>query len=381
MKAPLDSSIAADSAAERQRRLAAARQWGDFTQAYSTAVQQGLERFWHGDGYLAFQTKWRIACVLGDPVAPPALVEPLLRAFLAKHRRACFWQISRTTAETLQRLGLWINEMGVDTRIELSDYDFTGKLKERFRHATNWFEKHRYFVCEGMFLRVGGNLSREGEAAAEPRRASDAIPKGSAGASRSQERVTSDSATIAVDAAEIAQLSAAWQQSRKIRTTVRFFNRPIVLADEPDVRKFFLVAPTGQVEAFVFFDPLYRAGAVVGYSPAIKRRAPAAPLRAEEGIMRYAIEQFQREGRQRVMLGLSPLAGIEDREFRYNPLVRLTWSRGMNAWWINRYFYNLRGHADFKRRFGGVEEKTYYASDALFNDPRVIATLRLAGVL
>ena len=32
-------------------------------------------------------------------------------------------------------------------------------------------------------------------------------------------------------------------------------------------------------------------------------------------------------------------------------------------------------------RFDGVEEQTYFASDALFNDIRVVASLRLAGVL
>ena len=81
------------------------------------------------------------------------------------------------------------------------------------------------------------------------------------------------------------------------------------------------------------------------------------------------------------MLGLSPLAGIEDREFRANRLIHMSWSRGLNAWWVNRFFYNLAGHADFKRRFDGVEEQTYYASNCLFNDFRVIASLRLAGAL
>ena len=97
--------------------------------------------------------------------------------------------------------------------------------------------------------------------------------------------------------------------------------------------------------------------------------------------MKAAIEQFQQEGVQRVMLGLSPLAGIEDREFRANRLTHFSWSRGMNAWWLNRFFYNLRGHADFKRRFEGIEEQTYYASDCLFNDFRVVAMLRMAGAL
>jgi phosphatidylglycerol lysyltransferase len=154
-----------------------------------------------------------------------------------------------------------------------------------------------------------------------------------------------------------------------------------VLKDEVDVRKFFLCAPAGEPVALVSFDPIYRAGQVIGYSPAIKRRLPDAPLRAEEGIMKHAIECFQVEGRELVMLGLSPMAGIRDQEFRANRLQHWGWSRALEAWWVNRFFYNLAGHADFKRRFGGLEEQTYFASDCLLNDFRVVATLRMAGAL
>ena len=97
--------------------------------------------------------------------------------------------------------------------------------------------------------------------------------------------------------------------------------------------------------------------------------------------MKFGMELFQQEGRECVMLGLSPLAGIQDAEFRANPLVHLSWIRGLNASWVNRFFYNLRGHADFKKRFYGLEEQTYYASDCLLNDFRVIASLRLVGAL
>jgi phosphatidylglycerol lysyltransferase len=334
---PIGGSEASQTA-DQLRCLEQVRQWGDFTQAYSTAVQTGLERFWHRDAYLAYQVKWRVACVLGDPVGPDDQHEPLLREFLAAHRTTCFWQVSRVTARILAERGFWINEMGVDTRLDLADYAFTGRRKERLRAATNWLDRHAYTIREGSY---GQDIDRD----------------------------------------EIRSLSGAWQATRQTRRTVRFFNRPIVYRDEPDVRKFFLFDPQGRVAALVSFDPLYRRGEVIGYSPAIKRRLPTAPLRAEEGLMKRAIEQFQREGRERIMLGLSPLAGIRDEEFRANRLIHFSWSRGLDAWWVNRYFYNLRGHADFKRRFGGREEPTYYASDCLFNDFRVIATLRLAGAL
>jgi len=325
-------------AVEIDGRLALVRQFGTFTQAYSTAVQEGLERFWHHDCYLAYRKKWGVACVLADPVGPAELHEPLLRAFVGQFSKTCFWQIGRTTAEILTRCKFWINEMGCDTRLNLADYSFAGRKKERLRHAANWLEKNDFVVRSGTY----------GED---------------------------------VDVEQVRGLSKIWQTTRQTRRLVHFFNRPLVLADEPEVRKFFLFDPNGRMVSFVFFDPIYRAGHVIGYSPAVKRRLPNAPLRAEEGIMKFAIEQFQQEGLEHVMLGLSPLAGIKDREFRANRLVHMSWSRGLNAWWLNRFFYNLKGHADFKKRFCGVEEQTYYASDCLFNDFRVIASLKMAGAL
>ena len=320
-------------------RLALVRQFGTFTQAYSTAVQPGLEYFWRGDDcYLAYRKKWGVACVLADPVGPADQHEPMLRAFLQKFRKTCFWQVGNTTAEILAKCGFWINEMGCDTRLELAEYSFAGRKKERLRAATNWLAKHDFAVREGTYAE-----------------------------------------TVGVE--KIRALSEVWQASRRTKRTVCFFNRPLVLADEPDVRKFFLFSPDDEPVAFVSFDPIYRAGKVIGYSPAIKRRLPDAPLRAEEGIMKIAVEQFQTEGREQVMLGLSPMAGIRDKHFRANPLQHFGWSRALDAWWVNRFFYNLRGHADFKRRFYGVEEQTYYASDCLFNDFRVVASLRMAGAL
>lgn len=322
----------------QQSRLALVRHFGNFTQAYSTAVQAELQHFWCGDCYLAYRQKWGVTCVLADPVGAAELQEPLLREFLATFRKTCFWQIGRSTATILQELGFRINEMGCDTRLVLSDYTFTGKKKERLRHATNWLAKHKFTVCEGTYAEN-------------------------------------------IDVEVIRRLSETWQASRRTRRSVHFFNRPLQLEDEVDVRKFFLLSPAGEPVAFVSFDPIYRAGEVVGYSPAVKRRLPDAPLRAEEGMMKIAIEQFQREGREFVMLGLSPMAGIRDEEFRANRLQHFGWSKALNAWWLNRYFYNLAGHADFKRRFCGLEEQTYYASDCLLNDFRVVATLRMAGAL
>ena len=109
--------------------------------------------------------------------------------------------------------------------------------KERLCHATNSLAKNNYTLQEGTYAR---NINLE----------------------------------------EVRHLSETWQSTRQTRRLIHFFYRPLVLTDEPDVRKFFLFNPAGEIVAFVFFDPIYRDGLILGYSPAVKRRLPDAPLRA-----------------------------------------------------------------------------------------------------
>ena len=76
------------------------------------------------------------------------------------------------------------------------------------------------------------------------------------------------------------------------------------------------------------------------------------------------------------------MANIEDNRFRRsNPIMRFTFRHALKTNWVNRYFYNLQGHADYKRRFGGVEKKCYLASPYFVNDIRLVAILRLCRIL
>ena len=94
-----------------------------------------------------------------------------------------------------------------------------------------------------------------------------------------------------------------------------------------------------------------------------------------------AIEQFKREGRKFVYLGLSPLADIADGEFRCNRLVSLWFRFAYRNRLFNRYVYNLQGHAEHKRDFRGHAEQTYYASDRILSIPRLIRLLYACRIL
>lgn len=314
------------------------RRYGCFTLAYSATYQPGLEHFGDERGFIAFKRVGGTALVLSDPVAPPSERAGLIDRFRAVHRDACFWQVSRPVAALLAERGYMVNEMGPDTRLDLASYSFEGKEKRNLRMATNRMAKRGY--------------------------------------------TTRECALSELDAGEVAALSEAWRQTRSIKhREVVFLNRPFTLDHEEDVRRFFTFDRDGKLVALGFFDPVYENGEVIGYSTSFKRRLPEADLKAGHAITRVAIEQFKREGRKYVWLGLSPLADIADRDFPRNRLVSLWFRFAYRNRLFNRYVYNLQGHAEHKRDFRGHAEQTYYASDRILSIPRLIRLLYACRVL
>ncbi len=319
-------------------RLSAVQQYGDQSLSYATAIQTGLRHFGNENALIAFQQKYGYTFVLGDPVANPNDREQIIDGFLGQFKNAAFCQITRSTAELLQSRRFWINQLGIDTRIDLPDYDFRGKQKERFRYAVNWLMRRGYQI-------------RELPDTADVRSKVDAIVRD-------------------------------WRKTRTVKSCeTAFINRPLDHTPQVDMRRFFLLDASGDPLAFVFFDPLYRQNRIIGYVTSFKRRRPEAPSMAEQGICKVAIDRFREEGRELLRLGLSPLAKLQDGDFRYNWMLRKSMQYGFQARWINHYVYNLKGHAAFKSRFRGREEKTWFASPTFANDLRLFALLRLCRIL
>jgi len=227
--------------------------------------------------------------------------------------------------------------MGVDTTLRLDDYNFDGKHKEWLRYAANWTAKRGFEIIEAGFDQITPS--------------------------------------------QVEEVSEAWRTTRTVkRKEVRFLNRPIVLEDELGVRKFFLLSPEKKLLAFVFLDPIFEGGNLIGYVTSFKRRHPEAPLYAEHAIMKQIIETLKQEGVGQLNLGLSPMAWIEDNEFRCNRTTSSLFGRAFDSKCLNRYCYNVVGHAAYKRRFRGEEDKVYLASDSRFNSPRLLALIGLCGI-
>ena len=326
-----------ESAIKPELRSRFLRQYGDFSLAYSTAFQPRLEHFGGEQGYIAFRKRWGITFALGDVVASSQQTGPMIDAFLKAHKRVVFCQASEQLAKQLVERGFYANEMGADTTIDLADYSFNGKQKEWLRYASNWCARRDYRIVEAGFDEVHPD--------------------------------------------QVEAVSEAWRKTRTVKQKeVRFLNRPIVLEDEPDVRKFFFFSPDNQLQAYIFLDPMYRDGRLIGYVTCIKRRHPDAPMYSEQAIMKHIIEKLQVEGVQELKLGLSPMAWIDDDQLKNSKLTSRLFKYGFEAGWVNRYFYHLKGHADYKRRFRGREEKLYLCSQRGFSLYRLFALTTLCGV-
>ena len=240
------------------RRFDFLRQHGNFTLAYSAAVQKGLDYFGNEHGFIAYKAVGRSALALADPVAPLEHRRELIRQFVEAKSDVSFWQVSRPTAEILSSMGFAVNEMGTDSRLDLTNYK-----RKSLRHDFNRAAKDGYVTKE------------------------------------------STAASVGIDA--IRTVSDRWRQTRTFKEReVAFLNRPVVLDDEPDVRKFFTFDRDGTLVAFAFYDPVYQDGEVIGYSTSFKRWVPEADSKICNAILHSAIETFRAEGRKRLLLGLSP---------------------------------------------------------------------------
>jgi lysylphosphatidylglycerol synthetase-like protein (DUF2156 family) len=298
--------------------------------AYAT-LQPGMKYFEAHGGYLAYDSYLGTKFVLGDPVGPVGTHAAIIEAFVRKFPRSCFCQISNATGAILARLGWFVNEFGADMALDLATYDFSGPQKSKLRQAARKIEREGYTI---------------------------------------EERTVGDG-----DRAELEALSSSWLATKTVKHEARFLVRPLAFGDEPEVRKFYLRDPEGWIVAFVAFDPICEGGEVIGYSTAVKRRAPTAPTGAEEAITKFATEQFRGEGIKTLRFGMLPFYQVQDSAFRE------VWRLKKIFQWVYRYgdgwIYSFRGHADFIHRYRGSLSKLYFATRTRWNVLNLFGLLRL----
>jgi len=303
---------------ELDERLRLLRRHGDFSLAYSTAVQNGLSYFGDSEGYIAFASKMGGHFALGDPVAAPEARQHYIRRFVEAARAPWFVQVGEDTARVLSGMGYRVNRMGIDTRLDLARHDFSGKPNETVRYSERWLFKKGYSIVED------------------------------------------DGSVASLD--HVKKLSAEWLAERIVkRWEMRFLNRPFQPEASEGMRRFMLVDPDGQSVALLDFDPLYSGGDIAGYTTSFKRKLVGTTPHAEIGLTKFAVDRFRKEGHRIVTLGLSPLADIKPSGFSESGFWRTMFARAYDSKSVNSRIFNLQGQAAFKRRFHGAEEPTYIA--------------------
>jgi lysylphosphatidylglycerol synthetase-like protein (DUF2156 family) len=322
-------------------RIALLRQHGSGSQSYSATFQPELEHFGDERGFLAYKKVWGTTLVLCDPIAPRENFEDLISRFLQQHPDAAFWYVSHQFAQVLAARGFYVNAMGPDTWIDLPGYTFTGTKKKQLREAVNRMTK-------------GGFVTRE-----------------------------CSLAEVGID--KVKAVSDAWRKTKTVRNReVAFLNRPLVLAEELDVRRFFTFDRDGKLVAFGFFDPVYEGGKVVGYTSQHNRHLPEADAMVHFAIKRIAIETFQKEGLKVLHLGLSPFCDVmNDQEFKANRnwTTSFYFNRAHKDWTFNRFFYPNRGLEAHKRVYRGEQAQQYYAFNRLPSLPRVVKVMRACKLI
>jgi 2-polyprenyl-6-methoxyphenol hydroxylase-like FAD-dependent oxidoreductase len=183
---------------------------------------------------------------------------------------------------------------------------------------------------------------------------------------------------LEVDHERVETISSTWRKSKTFSwRELAMLTRPPVFNDEPGVRKFFCYLD-GRLVGYVFFDPYYREGHVIGYCANILRCDPSIrPHGFLDYVILCATEKFRAEGIDSISLGMAPLYGVEAEENDL-PLVR-----GLARFIYNNgsFIYAFKDLAYHKQRYRMTESPWYICYKNLSLLTVAIATAKACRVL
>lgn len=311
--------------------------------AYSS-LQKGLQYFMHPElGYVAY-TPLRdgpnSVCVLADPICSKENMKVLIEEFLKEKNDPVFLHISHDTGKILNEMGFSVNELGVETVIEIQKFNTVGNKKQQLRNARNGAKKDNLTVVEIDTV-------------------DDAMLK------------------------SFKKISDGWMKEKVISDNeMQFIVRPVVFVDEIDVRKFVAIKDN-EVVGFVIFDPMYEDGKVVGYIANHLRTNLERTYSIVDFIILEAIDKFKQEGKRDLSLGLSPLAKVDDsQEFKHSKLLKAHFKYAFER---ANFLYNFKNLARHKLKYrpeleGAREDKVYCAMKTRFFLIRLYDVYRVLGL-
>jgi phosphatidylglycerol lysyltransferase len=323
-------------------RIDKLKQYGRGSLAYSS-LQAGMQYYMNDKlGYCAYvplSDSEDSVCVLADPICSKENLRAFLDAFLLEKKDPIFLHASRDTAEILNERGFSVNELGVETIIEIQKFTLSGNKRQALRQARN-NAKRDNLVCREV-------LSSD----PEMRKA-------------------------------FRKISEDWMKHKVMNDSeMQFIVRPIVYVDEIDVRKF--VALKGDtVVGFIIFDPIYENGKVKGYIANHLRSNLDRSYSVVDFILLEALDIFKAEGKEELSLGLSPLAKVDDsEEFRHSKLLTAHFKYSFEK---ANFLYNFKNLYRHKSKYrpelpGAHEEKVYCCMKTRFLLVRIYDVYSVLG--
>ncbi|VAX14767.1 hypothetical protein MNBD_NITROSPINAE04-811 [hydrothermal vent metagenome] len=308
----------------------AAKRW-EYLKAYGTnslsfhTFQPGLDYYEiHPHGYIAYKDFGPARFVLCDPVCDKSDMGLMLERLDRSHKRITFFHLTETSANILDGMGYYVNEMGEEAVIDIPEYTFAGRRKMDIRHLHNRGRKDGVEVRE---IYGDDNIYEQAR-----------------------------------------RISISWLKDlKKTSNELWFITRRPIYSDYFCVRKFYGFID-GQVVAYVYFDPVWDGNELKGYCPSILRNRPEAPKGALAWIIHEALQKFKAEHAGKLYLGLMPFYNLEDdinNRYCHSPYTKklLEWVYKSK---ITNSFYGFRSLTFHKQRYSANSSKVYMATKSRF---------------
>ena len=246
---------------------------------------------------------------MAEPVCDKKDQETVIDAFLKTDSFTAFVQIPESLTKLLnEKSGYHATQFGIESVVDLNNWNLKGKKKQILRTALNQASKRKIDISENYNENRHNRFSKE------------------------------------------------WIKTRKLKNReIRFLIRPVNMDYEEGTRKFFAYQEDKMI-GFVFFDPVYSKGKIIGYVPNISRFDLSFKQGIFYAIMAHAFQIFKQEGVTQIHMGLSPFS-VSDSDIHYESvvpkkLVRFLYQYG------NR-IYSFKGLYFTKSRFRGTEYRTF----------------------
>lgn len=297
--------------------------------SYAT-LQEGMEYFIDDEvGYIAFTTvihpvfaRKPKRIVLSDPVCSRDNLRELIGKFLSNHPSAVFVVISEFCAEVLRDLRFKVNCIGPEPELPIQTYNTKG----------NWRDLD-------MIKRARNEAAREGIVIRE-------------------EQLEN------ISTAKLEAVSSKWRGTKILSDRdIWIYARKPIWKSEPDVRKFIAYDKTGEIIGFVFYDPLYRDGEVVGYAANTSRCDESKYGRLASAIHMEAVDLFRGEGKEALNLCLAPFVRLNLGKYNDDRMAKLFFELSEK---YGNQIYNFKGLAFHKSKYRVPEKPLYFASKSLF---------------